>query len=125
VTIVVATAYLDEAERCHRVALVHDGRLLACAPPAELQGLMRGTILEVRTPAVRQAVRLLREGTAALAVGRFGERLHVVTDDPAQLTKDIVLVMAQAGLAVDGIRPIEPSLEDVLVSVLANRETPP
>ena len=48
VTIFVSTAYLDEADRCHRVGLIHRGRLLACGTPAEVKKLMRGTILEIR-----------------------------------------------------------------------------
>ena len=55
VTIFVSTAYLDEAERCNRVGLIHHGRLLACGTPGEVKRLMRGTILEVRTDEPRQA----------------------------------------------------------------------
>ena len=78
VTIFVSTAYLDEAERCNRVALIHRGRLLACGTPDEVKRLMRGTILEIRADEPRQAVAVLEGGWPAVSVGLFGDRVHVV-----------------------------------------------
>ena len=67
VTIFVSTSYLDEADRCHRVGLMHCGRLLACGTPAEVKRLMRGTIVEIRTAEPRRA-----GGIASAAIdGRF------------------------------------------------------
>ena len=60
VTIFVSTAYLDEAERCNRLALIHEGKLLACGSPDEVKKLMRGTILEVRVTEPRHAAMILR-----------------------------------------------------------------
>ena len=121
VTIFVATAYLDEAERCNRVGLIHKGRLLACDAPHRLKGLMRGSILEVRTDAARQAARILRKGLAGITVGLFGDRVHVVTGSPAETSLAIEALMAREGVALRGLRPIEPSLEDVFVSVLGEK----
>ena len=81
VTIFVSTAYLDEADRCHRVGLMHRGRLLACGTPAELKRLMRGTILEIRTEQPREAVPVLKERLPAASIGLFGDRVHVVVAD--------------------------------------------
>ncbi|TWJ13871.1 ABC transporter ATP-binding protein [Geobacter argillaceus] len=120
VTIVVATAYLDEAERCNRVGLIHQGRLVACAPPQELKRLMNGTILEVATPLPRKAGLLLRERLTGVTVGLFGDRLHVVTNTPDTTEAAIDRLFAQEQLASPTIRTIEPSLEDVFVSVLGN-----
>lgn len=123
VTIFVTTAYLDEAERCNRVGLIHKGRLLACDSPDRLKGLMRGTILEVRTDAARQAARILRTGLdGTTSVGLFGDRVHVVTEAPDRTRSAIEALMAREGLPLRGLRPIEPSLEDVFVSVLTARE---
>ena len=122
VTIFVSTAYLDEAERCNRVGLIHDGRLLACGTPGEVKKLMRGTILEIRTDEPRQAAAVLKERLPAASVGLFGDRLHVVSLEPERTTAEAEAALAQAGLGVIGIRPIEPSLEDVFISVLAEKE---
>ena len=122
VTIFVSTAYLDEADRCHRVGLIHRGRLLACGTPAEVKKLMRGTILEVRCDEPRQAVAAIKERMPDASVGLFGDRLHVVSLDPERATADAKAALAEAGVGILGIRPVEPSLEDVFISVLAEKE---
>ena len=73
VTIFVSTAYLDEAERCNRVGLIHHGRLLACGTPGEVKQLMRGTILEIRADQPRQAAAVLKRAIAG-GVGRAVRR---------------------------------------------------
>ncbi len=118
VTIFVSTAYLDEAERTNRLALVHEGKLLACGTPDEVKGLMRGTILEVRAALPRRAAAVLREHMPGHSVGLFGDRVHVVSAAPDETVRQARSALAAAGLAIDEIRPVEPSLEDVFVSVL-------
>jgi ABC-2 type transport system ATP-binding protein len=122
VTILVSTAYLDEADRCHRVGLIHRGRLLACGTPAEVKKLMRGTILEIRTDEPRRAVAAIKQRISEASVGLFGDRLHVVGLDPERTTAEATAALAEANVTVLGIRPIEPSLEDVFISVLAEKE---
>ena len=122
VTIFVATAYLDEAERCNRVGLVHRGRLLACGTPDEVKKLMRGTILEIRAQDPRRAATVLRAQLSEVAVGLFGDRVHVVSMEHERASAEAQAALAQAGLEVIGIRPIEPSLEDVFISVLAEKK---
>jgi ABC-2 type transport system ATP-binding protein len=122
VTIFVSTAYLDEAERCSRVALLHKGRLLAVGTPGQLKGLMRGAILEVRCAAPRRAAALLRERFPARSVGLFGDRVHLVTDAPAAATEQVEAMLRQTGLNVEGIRQVEPALEDVFISVLGEEK---
>ena len=121
VTIFVSTAYLDEAERCNRLALIHGGRLHAVGTPRELKRLMRGTIVEVRSPHARQAVTVLREGLGADSVGLFGDRVHAVTQEPEQFVARAHAVLEQAGVPCTAISPVEPTLEDVFVSVLAQQ----
>ena len=122
VTILVATAYLDEAERCHRVGLIHQGRLLACDTPDNLRKLMTGTILELRSPDPRRVAHLLREQLPGAKVGLFGDRLHVVTEDVTLVTSRIEALFKEASLPFPLLRTIEPSLEDVFVSVMAEQE---
>ena len=125
VTIFVSTAYLDEAERCNRLALIHQGKLLACGTPEEVKKLMRGTILEIRSARPRQVRAVLREQFTDESVGLFGDRVHLVTREPEASARRAETVLASAGLPLEGIRPIEPSLEDVFVSVLGHKtETP-
>lgn len=125
VTIFVSTAYLDEAERCHRVALLHQGRLLACDTPDQVKTLMRGTILEVRVGRAREAAAVLKRRVKAKSVGLFGDRIHVVTMDRAQTAQEVPAVLQAEGFTLHGLRPIEPSLEDVFVSVLTSEGAVP
>jgi len=120
VTIVVTTAYLDEADRCHRVALLHQGRLVACDTPARLRDLMPGVLLEIRTSSARLAARLLREQLADIQVGLFGDRVHLVCNDPVAAERSARAVLQAGGVAISSLRPIEPSLEDVFIAVLGN-----
>ena len=122
VTIFVSTAYLDEAERCSRLALLHEGRLLGVGTPDEIKGLMTGALLEVRTSAPRRTAALLRERLAGASVGLFGDRVHVVTRDPVGTERQTRELVAAAGFELVSIRSVEPSLEDVFVSVLAEQK---
>lgn len=121
VTIFVSTAYLDEAERCNRLALLHEGRLLGLGTPDEIKAMMPGALLEIRTAAPRRAAAVLREQLREASVGLFGDRVHVAARDAAATEARSRDLLAAAGLAVESIRPIEPSLEDVFVAVLAQR----
>ncbi len=122
VAIFVSTAYLDEAERANRIGLISHGKLLACGTPEEVKQLMRGTVLEIRCREPRRAVATLREKLQGDSVGLFGDRVHVVTGSPQSTTDRAATILSDAGFPVSGIRTVEPSLEDVFVSVLVGRE---
>jgi ABC-2 type transport system ATP-binding protein len=119
VTLFVSTAYLDEAERCNRIALIDRGRLLAMGTPDEVKKIMRGSILEVRCADARRAAGLLRSELKDAGVGLFGDRVHITTMTPSQAEPLIRSILQQSGMAVEAVAPIEPSLEDVFVSVLS------
>ena len=117
VTIFVSTAYLDEAERCNRIALLHEGRLLACDTPEGVKGMMLGTLLELRCAGVRQAGGLLRAAGVG-SVALFGDRLHILVQDPDRGRSAVEAALRAAGLACQELRIVEPSLEDVFTSAL-------
>ncbi len=121
VTIFVSTAYLDEAERCTRVGLIHKGKLLDIGTPAEVKQLMRGEIIEIRTSHPRNTVLLLREELKADSIGLFGDKVHVVTKEPDLTIKQINKILNNAGVQIINSKIIEPSLEDVFISVLASQ----
>ncbi len=121
VTIFVSTAYLDEAERCNRLALIHKGKLLACGTPEQIKKLIPGTILEVRSADPRRAAALMRRDLAADSVGLFGNRVHVLTQEPDKAVGRVEEILRAADLRLESIRQTEPTLEDVFVSVLAQK----
>jgi ABC-2 type transport system ATP-binding protein len=117
ITIVMATPYLDEAERCSRVALLHDGRLLACDRPGALRQTLPGALYEVIVREHRKAATILRQIPGVSGVQMFGERAHVRLDRAAAADL-LASKLTAAGLAVESVRPIPTSLEDVFIARL-------
>jgi len=115
-TIVLATPYLDEAERCARVALLNEGAVLALDTPGALRASGEGAVLEVVVDPPRTALAALRSVLGESAVQLFGDRLHVQAslDDAGALGE----AMTAAGCHVTHVRRILPSLEDVFIERL-------
>jgi ABC-2 type transport system ATP-binding protein len=123
-TIVMATPYLDEAERCARVALLHDGRLLALDEPSRLQGALAGQLLEVVADAPRPPVDLLAGVAGVRDVQSFGDRAHVrASGDAGALEPAVRQALAAAGIGVVDVRPIGASLEDVFIDLITGGRT--
>ena len=119
ITIVMATPYLDEAERCTRVALLHEGGLLALDTPEALRASMPETIVEIIADDHRAARNALERLPDASGVQLFGERLHVrLTGDAAGAKARLEQTLASAGIRVESIRPVAASLEDVFIARL-------
>ncbi len=118
-TIFVTTHFMDEAERCHRVALMHAGRLVALDTPARLKAAFGAdTVFEVRSRSPQAALRIL-EGTAGVAEATlFGEALHVVLTTPDAVAA-VHGALNGGGEAGAEIRPIPPTLEDVFMRAIA------
>jgi len=117
-TVFVSTAYLDEAERCTRVGFMHQGKLMAVDTPDGIRTLMEGALLEIASPQARRIAARIRDLPEALSVNLFGDRVHVSALKPETLADKIRSLPAEQGLEVGQIRTLEPSLEDVFVSVL-------
>jgi ABC-2 type transport system ATP-binding protein len=119
VTIVMATPYLDEAERCSRVALLHEGRLLALDRPDTLRAQLPGSVAEMMTHDKRRTAELLERMPGVLGVQLFGERAHV-RFDPALISgpAELSAKLGSQGVHVDDIRSVPPSLEDVFIARL-------
>jgi len=123
VTIVVSTSYLDEAERCNRLGLLHRGKLLACGTPSEIKSLLKGTLLELITGEPRKAAGLLKKEFPQGAVGIFGDRIHLLVRDQEGSTMEIRSLLARNDIELNNLREIQPTLEDVFVSVLDTKTT--
>jgi ABC-2 type transport system ATP-binding protein len=121
ITIVMATPYLDEAERCTRVALLHGGRLLALDRPDALRATLPGALFEVIVGGGhRAAAEALARVPGIADVQFFGERAHVrIAANEADASASLRSRLEASGLAVSGIRPIRTSLEDVFIARLS------
>ncbi|HEY6988463.1 MAG TPA: ATP-binding cassette domain-containing protein [Bryobacteraceae bacterium] len=123
-TMLVATPYLDEAERCHRVALMHLGKIHQTGTPAELRERLGMKRLEVRTDNLAKAedqllTRVADGSQSAIAdVQRFGDRLDVLVRDAEGGRKTIADEFSKAGLSVENISATQPTLENTFVATL-------
>jgi ABC-2 type transport system ATP-binding protein len=121
-TILVATPYMDEAERCHRIAFMNMGEILQIGTPTELCASLGARRIEVRTADLRKAESVLSEGSGPdkdiIDVERFGDRLDLLVRDPDKEQKWVTAKLMGAGLSVDEMRVDEPTLDSIFVAKL-------
>jgi ABC-2 type transport system ATP-binding protein len=116
VTVFVTTHYLEEAEHCHRLALIHAGRLSALGTVDEVKGVFRDrAVLEVTAPRVAEALDVLSGQPFVREVSAFGTRLHVVVDEAAAGARQVVAALEAHGHAPATAERIAPALEDVFI----------
>src|SRR5271165_605654 len=118
VAIVIATSYLDEAARCTRLGLLRSGQMLYCDTPKALKALMPGEIVAITSHEAREARRIVARIEGVRSATLVGDSVHVVVDDATLRTGAIEAALAEAGLAIDEIERIAPSIEDLFVSLL-------
>ncbi len=116
VTVFVTTHYLDEAEYCHRLALIHAGRLAALGTVSELKSVFAGhAVLEVIAPRVGDALETISAEPWAIETSVFGTRVHVTVRDEQQGRHAIERLLGESGNPASSIERILPSLEDVFI----------
>ena len=120
ITIVMNTPYLDEAERCTRVAFMNQGTILRVDTPDGLRGDMREQVVEVVIDRVRQGFSLLRSQPGLKEVQAFGDRVNVMVADPESSLPRLRALLAGNGIEVKSMRTIVPSLENVFISLLTH-----
>jgi ABC-2 type transport system ATP-binding protein len=119
-TILVSTHLMDEAERCHRLAILDRGKLVADGTPHELTGALAGRIVEVLTREARKAQRVLLGKRGIASVAQIGSDLRVLTDDARDAVTGVRRALADAGLQAEAA-VVPPNLEDVFVEATHER----
>ena len=122
VTIFVSTPYMDEAERCGRVALMDRGRVRLCDTPEALRGRMQGRLLELVAIPQRRAREVLAQLPGIAGIQVFGNRLHLWLRDGGVDETAVCAHLGRNGIEACEIRTIAPGLEDVFVSLLSSPE---
>jgi ABC-2 type transport system ATP-binding protein len=118
VAILTSTAYLDEAERCHRVALLNQGKLLFCDTPVNLKASMRKGVLSITSPEPRRLRDELEHADGISSLVLTGDGLHVVVDDASRRISEFEARLKKAGVPFDAIQQVAPSIEDLFVDAV-------
>jgi drug efflux transport system ATP-binding protein len=122
IAILMSTAYLDEAERCHRVALLHQGRILFCETPAALKTHLRGAVLSVISSEPRRVRAELDGAEGVLNVLLVGDGIHLVVDDAASRIPELRARMRAANLPFDRLEEVTPTIEDLFVAATSGAD---
>jgi ABC-2 type transport system ATP-binding protein len=117
-TVLVTTHYMEEAEHCHRLALMNRGRLIALDAPASLKGSLERAILEVRSADPSRSATVVAPLDSVEDVTMFGRAVHIVVVDESAARDEIGTALTRAGIEVRGIDRVRPTLEDVFVSLV-------
>jgi ABC-2 type transport system ATP-binding protein len=117
VTILVSTAYLDEAERCTRIGLMHKGTILIEDEPKNVRSSLGLTMIEVWSENARSAAERVRKVNGVHGVGLYGDRLHIALEKKVT-TAEVIAELRHSGIAIKDSREILPSLEDVFIAMV-------
>ncbi|GER94025.1 ABC transporter ATP-binding protein [hot springs metagenome] len=120
VTIFISTAYLDEAERCTRIGLIHRGRILMEDNPVEIKKSMGIPVLEILTDAPRQAAKIIKGMDIIKSISLYGDRLHVAITKTDYIT-EVTDRLRDEKIEVRDYRRILPSIEDIFISEIEGR----
>jgi ABC-2 type transport system ATP-binding protein len=122
ITIFLSTAYMDEAERAHRVGLMHHGRLLVVDTPKAIKSSFQGELLEGRASNLWTARKILSENPLVRLSLAMGDRLMITVDDAAAAVGPLTAALTQAGLTGVSMERANPNLEDLFVQIVRRGE---
>src|SRR5262249_49921806 len=118
-TVLVTTHYLDEAEHCHRIAMMNAGKLAALGTTTEIKQVFRGrSIVEVQADNAVQAMRALDAMPEVQKTSLFGTAVHAVVRDPSLTPEGLAARLRANGVITSRAEQVEPSLEDVFLDVV-------
>jgi ABC-2 type transport system ATP-binding protein len=123
VTILFSTSYLDEAERCNRVGLIHQGELLVAETPGEIKARVKGTILELRTANNQQAIRALEDLEGIRSLVLSGDKIHLLVENIEEGERVIRERIKTLKMEILGLVVVRPTLEDAFVSIVQERKS--
>jgi ABC-2 type transport system ATP-binding protein len=115
--VLVSTHYMDEAEQCHRIGMIFNGRLAAVDTPTLLKERIPGKVYELETGNTITATEILRQTPGIAEVSPFGRRLHILTEADIPTQKQIRQILTRAGISIGSLEQVPPRLEDVFIYV--------
>jgi ABC-2 type transport system ATP-binding protein len=121
VTLFVSTPYMDEAERCSRVALMFEGQIVVCDVPERIRGMVTGELLELRPANLRAAERVIAGLPGVLEVQTYGDLLHVFVDNVALRRPQLEAALAVEKIGIISLRQTHPRMEEAFISLMRKR----
>jgi ABC-2 type transport system ATP-binding protein len=118
ITIFISTPYMDEAERCSRVALIYQGQIVVCDEPERIKAQVAGDLAELRLSDLRRAQTTIASVGGVLEVQTYGDLLHVFVDDFAARQASLVGALQAAGIEVFSLRQVRPRMEETFISLV-------
>jgi ABC-2 type transport system ATP-binding protein len=122
VTILFSTSYLDEAERCSRIALIYEGEILIADTPSAVKGRVQGTILELRTENLQRGMKVLEGMKIIRNLVLSGDKIHVLVDDSEEARRVIAETLKGEDMGIFDLVPVRPSLEDAFISIVRGKK---
>ena len=124
IAILMWTSYLDEAERCHRVALLHQGQMLYCETPPGLKRRLDGAVVSIVGHEARRIRTALGGAAGVLNALLVGDGVHLVVDDAGRRIPELRAALRSAGLSFDRLEEVEPTIEDLFVAATSEERKP-
>jgi ABC-2 type transport system ATP-binding protein len=121
-TIIVSTPYMDEADRCARVGLMYEGKMVICASPSEIRSQLQGEVIELIPEDWQAAQSLIEPLPGVLEVQNYGESLHIIVDSANNRLPQIEKTLQEAGITFRGARLAPPRMEEAFISLITQME---
>ncbi len=118
ITLFISTPYMDEAERCSRVGLMMEGRLIVCDEPRAIKALVKGELAEVRPSHLRQAYRALEGCPGVLELQTYGDTLRIFVDDFHRRRKELEEHLQAEGITFQRMHQVRPRMEEAFISLI-------
>jgi ABC-2 type transport system ATP-binding protein len=122
-TIVISTPYMDEADRCSRVGLMYEGRMVICAPPQEIRSRIQGEIIELIPSDWQAAQQLIATLPGVLEIQTYGESLHILVDSAKNRLPQITRVLDKQGISYRGERQTSARMEEAFISLIKQMDS--
>ncbi|OQX60903.1 MAG: hypothetical protein B5M51_09490 [Anaerolinea sp. 4484_236] len=117
-TILVSTPYMDEADRCSRVGLMYEGKLVKCAPPRQIRAEIKGELVEIHSDHWRDASDLISSLSGVLEIQTYGEALHILVDDGKKRLHQIKKALKKENISYQSARIAPTRMEEAFISLI-------
>ena len=121
-TILISTPYMDEADRCTRVGLMYQGRLVKCAPPKEIRSSLSGELIELIPSNWKAAHQLIENLTGVIEIQTYGESLHILVDSIDARLPLIKTALDEHAINYHNVRQTSPRMEEAFISIIKQVE---